>query len=216
MATVYGLDTGEVRAESQRVITALGGPVCDWLPWLEENEPRSREAVIRRALILNAMIQIHFGAPTVIIRGWIEHHALAADLSEQENAILQKSDLTDQEDADLLWTIEALWTFAWIGSFIADIPIEQPVGNELASFLPNLQVNESPDRFANAFRIRSAAEIYRKFDLYYLAHWYARDGQLRGRDTKPFSLDVIMERRKALAWTLDASIADWDDTPADT
>jgi len=216
MPTVFGLDTGEVRTESQRVVSALGGALCDWLPWLEDTQPRSRESVIRRALVMNAMIQIALGAPTAVIRDWIERHALRPDLSENEAAILQKNDVTEQEKTDLFWTVEALWAFAWIGSFIDDIPIEQQAGNALAGFLPNLKVNEPPDRFANAFRLRRAAEIYRQFDRYYLAHWYARDGQLRGRDTNPFSLDVIMERRKALAWTLDASIAEWDETPADT
>jgi len=216
MATVFGLDTTEVRAESQRTISALGGPVCDWLPWLDRTEPRSADSIIRRALVMNALVQIHFGAPIAVIRGWIEHNSLVRDLSARESAILRKSTVTEQESTDLSWTLEALWALAWAGSFIADIAIEQPVGDTLASFLPNLQVNESPDRFANAFRLRSAAEIYRKLDVYYLAHWYARDGQLRGRDTRPFSLDAIMERRKALEWALDASIADWDDTPADT
>lgn len=53
-------------------------------------------------------------------------------------------------------------------------------------------------------------------DLYFRAHWYARDGQLNGYPTAPFDLDIIMERRKTLEWLVDRSIEDWDDTPQDT
>jgi hypothetical protein len=48
------------------------------------------------------------------------------------------------------------------------------------------------------------------------AHWYARDGQLNGYATGIFSLDVIMERRKALEWISDRTIEDWDDSPEST
>jgi len=121
MATVFGLDTTEVRAESQRTISALGGPVCDWLPWLDRTEPRSADSIIRRALVMNALIQIHFGAPIAVIRGWIEHNSLVRDLSARESAILRKSTVTEQESTDLSWTLEALWALVWAGSFIADI-----------------------------------------------------------------------------------------------
>jgi hypothetical protein len=53
-------------------------------------------------------------------------------------------------------------------------------------------------------------------DLYYRAHWYARDGLLNGYATEPFNLDVIMERRRALEWISDRNLADWEDAPEDT
>lgn len=218
MAVVFGLDTNAIRAESQRVITALGGPACDWLPWLGRTKPRPADSVVSRALIMNAMIQIHFGAPIEVIRTWIETHGLTADLSRKERQILAtpEADLGEQERTNLYWSIEALWTLAWIGSLIPEIPVEGPVGDELATLMPNLQVNEPPDRLRRTFRLRSPAAIYQKLDLYYLAHWYARDGALRKYDTAPFDLDVIMERRKALEWVMDAEIEDWDHTPDGT
>jgi len=48
-------------------------------------------------------------------------------------------------------------------------------------------------------------------DLYYRAHWYAREGSLKGFSTGVFNLDIIVERRKALEWISDSKIEDWDD-----
>jgi uncharacterized protein DUF4272 len=132
--------------------------------------------------------------------------------------MLSKSDddISEQDEVDLYWYLEALWALAWVGSFIDELPIDSPVGDELASFLPNLQIDEGPESFSNRFELRSPGEIYRMLDLYYLAHWYARDGHLRNYATGVFSLDVIMERRKALEWVLDSEIDDWDHTPEST
>jgi len=167
---------------------------------------------------MNAMVQIHFGAPVKVVNDWVDRNALRTALSSREQHILTKRDdeVSEQEAADLFWYIEALWALVWVGSLISDIPLDKPVGEELASFLPNLKVNETPDRLRNTFRLRAPSEIYRKLDLHYLAHWYARDGNLRNYDTSPFVLDVIMERRKALEWVMDAEIPDWDSTPEST
>ncbi len=218
MATVFGLDTVDVRRESQRIITRLGGPACDWLPWLDRTEPREGNETANRALVMNAMIQIRFGAPIGAVKSWIEENSLSHHLSRRERELLEGSDedVTDQDAADLFWYIEALWALAWVGGMISELPIEQRVGGNLASLLPDLRVNERCDQFIAKFHRRSAAEIYQMLDLYYLAHWYARDGQLNRRDTTSFSLDIIMERRKALEWVMDRTIQDWDETPENT
>lgn len=61
---------------------------------------------------MNAMIQIHFGAPIEVIRTWIDTYGLTADLSEKERRILAtpEDDLAEQERVNLYWSIEALWT----------------------------------------------------------------------------------------------------------
>lgn len=218
MATVFGLDTSAVRRNSQQTITQLGGSTCDWLPWLDRTQPRGSSDVAHRALVMNAMIQIRFGAPVEVIRKWVEENGLTDHLSTRERELLGSADddISDQDAADLYWYIEALWALAWTGGLISEIQVNQPVGSQLASLMPDLRVNERSERFIGTFALRSPAEIYEKLDLYYLAHWYARDGQLNRRDTAPFSLDIIMERRKALEWVMDRTIEDWDETPADT
>lgn len=211
-------DVARIKAESEERIRRLGGKICDWLPWLDREHPRDSSDVAGRALILNAMIQIHFGAPTAVIARWIASNGLTSALSKRERSILERSEreLAQQEVADLYWSIEALWALVWCGSLIPELAIETGVGNNLAALLPNLQINEPASGFRARFALRPFPEIYRKLDLYYRGHWYARDGQLNRYDTGKFNLDIIMERRKALEWVSDRTIEDWDDTPLHT
>ncbi len=208
----------DVKAESERIIRTLGGEVLDALPWLDRTQPRESGQVADRALVMNALLQIYFGAPINVIDGWITSNGLRGSLSRRESQILRRSNaqLSEQDKVDLYWYVESLWTLVWAGQLIPDVPIPQPVGDHLASLLPNLQVGETGERFRARFSLRPFDQIYPMLDLYYRAHWYARDGQLGGYDTGVFNLDVIVERRKALEWICDRQVMDWDDAPADT
>lgn len=208
----------EVKAQSERIIKALGGDICEWLPLLDRTEPRTSADVADRALVLNAMIQIHFGAPPDVIASWIRANRLENSLARQDRAILTKKqgELDAQERAKRFWYIEALCALAWAGQLIKELAVDKPASRNLASLLPNLQANEDASSFRRRFALRPFEEIYAMLDLYYRAHWYARNGRLNGQATEPFNLDVIMERRRALEWISDRNLADWDDTPDDT
>jgi len=212
------VDPKLVKAESEAQIKSRGGQICDWLPWLDHNTPREKEAVCNRALCMHAMIQIAFGAPRPVIRAWLERNRLLHALSSREQKVLEspEADLDPQTNSDLHWYIEAVWALVWVGSFIPDLEVTEPVGSNLASLLPDLRVNETGDAFRSRFELRPFSEVFRALDLYYRAHWYSRNGQLNGYSTAPFDLDRIMERRKALEWVSDVAIPDWDETPTDT
>jgi hypothetical protein len=139
------------------------------------------------------------------------------ELVESEQAILGKSnaDLTEQEKANLFWYLEALWALAWAGSLIDQLPFDKPVGNNLASLLPNLQQNEDGSKFLKRMRLRPHDELFRMLDLYYRLHWWTRNAQLQGQSTGNVSIDIIMERRKALEWLLNAE-DDWDNVEMST
>ena len=207
-----------VKAESERVIKALGGKICDWLPVIERGEMRSAAEVADRALALHAMIEIAFGAPTEVIAAWIRENKLDAALSRQEQGMLarKREQLSEEELSSLGWSMEALWALVWAGGLIEALRVEKPIGNNLASLLPNIQRNEDASSFRSRFALRPAEEIHAMLDLYYRAHWYARDGRLNGYPTGAFDLDRIMERRRALEWLSDRTLADWADTPEDT
>ena len=207
-----------VKAESERMIKALGGRVCDWLPALERGEMRSATEVAERALALHAMIEIAFGAPTEVIAAWIRDNELDAALSRQERGILarRREQLSEEELSNLGWSMEALWALVWAGGLIDALRVDRPVGDNLAALLPNIQRSEDASSFRRRFALRPAEEIHAMLDLYYRAHWYVRDGQLKGYPTGAFSLDRIMERRRALEWISDRTLADWADTPEDT
>ncbi len=163
------------------------------------------------------MLQIAFRAPIPIIRQWIRDHWLDADLVESERSVLKKSnaDLTEQEQLNLHWYLEALWALAWAGGLIDRLPFDQPVGNNLASLCPNLQRNEDGLQFTRRIRLRPHAELFGMLDLYYRLHWWTRNAQLHGRPTGNVSIDIIMERRKALERVLDAR-HDWDNVEMST
>lgn len=166
---------------------------------------------------MHGMVQLAFNAPKQVIRAWLDENELSLALSRRERAMLARDEgLEEQERADLYWYIEALWAFAWAGSLIPQLSPVEPVGNNLAALLPDIRANETGNNFRSTFRLRPAEALLPMLDLYYRSHWYARNGQLNGYATEPFSLDVIMERRKALEWLSDDTIEDWDDTPADT
>lgn len=212
------IDTVAVKRENEVIIRKHGGQICDWLP---SPDPTSRardvQAVARRALILNAMLQIAFKAPVQIIKQWIAANGLDEDLVESERQILQKSDkdLTDQELTNLAWYVEALWTLAWTGGLIDEIPFDKPVGDNLASLCPNLQRNEDGSKILKRMGLRPHGEMFRMLDLYFRLHWWTRNAQLTGDATGDVSIDVIMERRKALEWVMNAE-NDWDNVEMST
>ena len=217
MAEGFGPDPQQVKQDSERIILAKGGRTCDWLPYLDRAEPRGLDHLVGRALVMNALLNIAFQAPVSVIRNWIEAHRLTPHLSDAERVILTKSnaELSEQESIDLYWYIESLWALMWAGGLIPDLPIDQPVGDNMASLAPNLQTNEGTDKFAEAIRLRPYGELFPMLDLYYRAHWYTEDARINGYATGEISGDVIMERRKALEWLMDRTV-DWDDVALNT
>jgi hypothetical protein len=211
------IDPQQVKTDSERIILDAGGRICDWLPFLDDRTPRTRDAIVGRALVLNAMLQVAFKAPTNIIKDWLENNGVSVHLSQNERNLLEKDtdELTQQEITDLYWYIEALWALLWVGNLIEDLAFDQPIQNYMASLCPALQHNEDGSKFANMMKIRSHDELFRMLDLYYRLHWWTRDAKLNGYDTGDVSLDIIMERRKALEWVLDDS-CDWDNVELST
>lgn len=71
------LDPEAVKRDSEAIIRRAGGDMCDCLPFLERDaKPRELDAVVRRTLILNAMLQIYFKAPVAVIKDWITRNRL--------------------------------------------------------------------------------------------------------------------------------------------
>ena len=211
------IDPAEVKTASEKIILEAGGRICAWLPYLDPPNLRAQDALISRALVLNALINIAFGAPIPIIKSWIGANGLTASLSADEQALLQKdnADLFDQEVTNLHWSLEALWALMWAGGLTDDLTVDGHVPDYMASICPDLQQNEDGAKFTQKMRLRSSEELYRMLDLYYRAHWYTEDGRINGYSTGNISSDVVMERRKALKWLLDAS-TDWDHISLDT
>ncbi len=216
---MQAIDPLRVKAESEARINAAGGRICDWLPYLDRTQMRSRDQIVARALVLNALNNIAFEAPVPVIRDWIHNHGLDEHLSLGETQLLRKknADLTRQELIDLSWSIEALWALMWVGGLAPDLPFDRGVEDYMASLAPNLEQGDGPEKFADKMAMRDQAAVFRMLDLYFRLHWWVRDSELTGRtaELKNILPGVIVERRKALEWVMDAQI-DWDEVPMDT
>ncbi|WPH23472.1 DUF4272 domain-containing protein [Variovorax paradoxus] len=212
------IDCERIKRENEALIRVHGGEICDWLPSPDQDTPgRDAQAAARRALVLNAMLQIAFKAPISVIREWIASNGLEGELSSSERAILDKDDgdLTEQERTNLYWYIEALWALAWAAGKVEDLAFNKPVGPELASLMPNLRENERSEAFMSRAKLRPRQELFRMNDLYYRLHWWTRTAQLHGEPSGDVSLDIVMERRKALEWLLNDD-GSWDDVELST
>ncbi len=160
---------------------------------------------------MNALGNIFYRAPILTVKDWIEDNNLSKYLSTSERKLLTKNneELSEEELTNLYWYIEGLWTLLWAGGLIPQLDFARPVEDTLVSLVPNLKLNEGGNEFAQKMKLRPNSEIFAMLDLYYRLHWYAMDGRLNGYSTEPISLDVVMERRKALEWLMDSK-SDWD------
>lgn len=211
------IDTDLIKKESEARILAAGGIICDWLPYIDFTQVREEEEVIARALIMNAMLNIHFKAPTEIIESWIKRYKLDTFLSERERSILSRrtDELTAQETTDLYWYIEGLWAILWATKMIDSIDFKSGIPDHMVTLCPNLQKNENDEKFTKNMELREYDELYSERDLYYRAMWCARQWSHEGTSKPEFEMSRIMERRKALEWILDSQ-SDWDDIPLNT
>jgi hypothetical protein len=151
----------KLKKQSEATILKAGGKICDWLPIIERGGLRSREDIVARALILNALINIYFGAPIEVIAGWIKQHGLQEHLSASERALLKtkKGKLTKAKKTEIYWFIEALWALMWVGGLIPDLPFDSGVGDIMASLCPNLEKGEGPEKFTKRMKLRPEAKV---------------------------------------------------------
>jgi hypothetical protein len=199
------VDHVAIKKRNEDHIRGQGGMICDWLPHIEETTIRPKDEIVSRSLILLAMLQISFGAPIPFIRDWIARQGIDARLSEQERAILRKSndELTEQEKINLFWYLECLWAFMWAGSMADDLQLKEHAPDHMSSLSPDLQKNEDGSKFTTKMAVRNYEELYVMRDLYFRAHWHTEECRLKNLDAKGFDGEIIMERRRALEWIMD-------------
>ena len=207
-----------VKGKSEAAIVAASGKVCDWLPTIDTDDLAVRDAkvIAERALVLNALVNMSFGAPRDFIAKWLMSNGLRAALSPKEQAILAKlGPVSESESNQLRWNIESLWSVAWIACFIEDLAPTQSISDQLAGFFPNLRTQEPAAPFLSKVSVRSLEHLYEKLDLFYRAHWYARDCRLNGVVDTSFNEGVIQFRRIPLEWVLHRTVG-WDDVDLST
>jgi hypothetical protein len=207
------IDPSSVKKQSDAAILAQGGKIYESLGALNPNQLHVRydKEIAQRALVLNVMINVSYGAPQKVAFDWLGANNLLGALSKRESAILHAKKAPDENTRmELRWDLESLWSLAWIGSLFGDLTPLQPVSDDLASRFPDLRTGEPAAGFYRHFTLRSSEELFRKLDLFYRSLWYARDYHLRGMNSSPFDPGIIHYRWKALEWALHDGMP-WDD-----
>ena len=199
-----------VRERNNKLIELKKYRFNTWLPVLEDPDIRSIDEVKGRMGVMNALINISFGAPIHIIRSWIDTQGLARYLSGWEHEILLKSndELSDYESNSLRWYLEGLWGLMWATKLTDTLYETEWCGDHMAQLLPDLQENESNKKIDDLSVLRGDDEIYNMLDFYYRLHWYCVDERFNGREAL-INEGLVYERRKALEWLINKE-SDWD------
>jgi len=207
----------KIKDRNTKQLRSSGIEVIEHLPYLNNPEFREPEEIARRTMVLTALFQLHLQAPRNIIKKWLEENRLIDYLNEEELEYLETeySELPEQNQIDIYWYVEAIWTFAWIGGFHNNLTLNTGVEDSLASLIPNIAKNESAEKFIAEFKLRNQVEIFEMLDKFYRAHWFARNNNLTGKQSDKVDLDIIIERRKALEYTVYKEF-DWNEISLDT
>ncbi len=193
----------KVKQMSEMYIRNHGGDVPDNIPPLASFYSRYRQQVIERALVMNALLNIYFKAPTTVIHDWLGQHNLLEALTEDELGLLHKknSELSEKELTNLYWYIESLWALFWVMNLHDDLAIDAHVPDYMIKLVPDLRKNEGPEKFSNV-EMRTDKQIYEMLDLYYRLHWFTSYCKTENIDCSPIGHDFVFERRKALFWVM--------------
>lgn len=207
----------KVKDRNTKQLRSSGIDVIGHLPYLDNPEFREPDEIARRTLVLSALFQLHLQAPKDIIRNWLEENELITYLTEDELEYLETeySELPEQTQTDIYWFVEAIWTFAWVGGLHNNLTLNTGVEDSLVTLIPNIAKNETAEKFITDFRLRNQIEIFEMLDKFYRAHWFARNNNLTGKQSNKVDLDIIMERRKALEYTVYKEF-NWNEILLDT
>ena len=207
----------KIKIKNTKKLRSNGIDVPEHLPYLDDPEFREPQEIARRMMVLLALFQLHLEAPVDIVKNWIDTNGLTDSLTEEEKEFLKSNykGLPERDQINIYWFVEAIWTFAWIGGMHDKLTFNSGVEDTLASMLPNIAENEPTGLFIAEYKLRSKFEIFDMLDKFYRVHWFARNNNLAGKTSDKVSLDLVMERRKALEFVCYAQVA-WDEISLDT
>jgi len=206
-----------IKNRNTKKLRSSGIEVIEHLPYLDNPDFREPKEIARRTLVLTALFQLHLQAPREVIKKWLDESGLLTNLNVEELEYLETeySELPAQTQTDIYWFVEAIWAFAWVGGFHNNLTLNTGVEDSLASLIPNIAKNEPAGKFISEFKLRNQVEIFEMLDKFYRAHWFARNNNLTEKKSDKVDLDIIMERRKALEYTVYKEF-DWNEISLDT
>jgi len=114
-----------------------------------------------------------------------------------------------------LISAKSILVFNWVCKKHNNLTFNTPVDDSLASTPPDFQTNESTKKFISKFKSRPEIDVHKMLDLFYRAHWFARNNGLNGKESGLVNHSIIMERRTALEWVCNRKVA-WDEVDLST
>jgi hypothetical protein len=194
---------------------------------------RTADAVVRRCLVLHAVLAVGHEVPREQVVSWLRRERLWDSVSPEESLFLLSGSPTPQQRIDATWRAEALFPLLWSLALIPALPSPQQFCDLqlIQSVLPPLF--ESVSEFISSARLRPDSEVRAANEEIYQIHWRVRDAQFRGQPTPPGKLarmpipncelpaesyhsGVVRERHFALNWLIGYCGQDWDDISTDT
>ena len=212
------IDPVSVRRASEAALARAGARVNADLPVIAADKLvlRSDAEVARRALALSVLARAAFGWPRDVALRWLDRHGLAPVLQPDELAFLRSPQPMSERDRWLGWHAESIGMAAWVGGLARDALLPwSPLPDATSALFPDPYQDASPDAFLAAFRLRSLEDIHLMLDLYFRAHWHARQAERDGTPDAAIAYAPVQFRRLMLEWTCNAGV-DWHDIALET
>ena len=209
------------RAANNRAIRAMGLPVLEHLPVVED------EAVLKLrtpAEVARRCLAVAFCAVKGELDDQKEADALVASLTEEYGAATYFSPkearfLADpnpprQQRIDAAWRYECVHVLLWaMGTRDALSPPGEicPVPEDM-----KLLRGAKPAEFVAGAKRRTPEEILARADFYYRLHWAAVELRANRKDSALPYEGILCERHYALNWLIGYLNQEWDDVTTDT
>lgn len=205
------------RTRSAAIIRALGLPVLDTLPVIDDDAQATLRAVaevVRRLLCIAVCAAKAEGAEPALITRLIDRYRVREWFSPQERDFLAAESPTDRQRATFAWRYECAHVLEWwLGLAAVVLPAnELCVPKDVVGHLIDVSTTDLVARASP----RSVAETLDQADLHYRLHWATIHLRVADKTSDQADEEIVMERHYALNWLIRYRDADWDDVSTDT
>ncbi len=204
------------RARSRAQVTALGAPLIDHLPAVEEAaslRPRAAREIADRALAVALAAVKGEGLEQEVVLEVVRRWRAEELLTPEERAFILEPSPSEQERTRFAWRYERLDVLLWALGWKEALPspdqfIDVPADVEL------VKANGAAG-LAERARLRTAEELLDQDDLYRCLLWAAVELRLEGRPSPRIHEEIVLERHQALSWLVRHLDQEWDEVTTD-
>lgn len=195
--------TAIVRENTVRVLTQREIPYLPQLPLIDElpeEKWKTAQQIARRLIVLYTLTGLSHDADSKKLLAWLESESLGDEILDDERKYFEKKELSKKDIIRLSWNQESLFTLAWCLGLQRELPLPDREA-DLSSIFAKIPPQIAASKFVVQSKRIERRRILQEADLYYCYHWATRHPE---KWTHPvsLSLDVVIERRRALDWVI--------------